>query len=133
MAKSAHPNIAPRAPRVKLAGTVLILALLENGRQIRARLHQLSVTGGLLHLDKPLDEGIKVELLFHVGQTTLRAKALVLFPIWATQGYLQPFKFDSLPDEDIQKLQIDLQKLLAVSLPLSTVAANSESASDYLA
>jgi hypothetical protein len=101
---------------VKLVGTVLILLLLENGRQLRGRLHQLSVSGGLLHLDKPLDEGIKVELAFHVGKSTVRAKARMLFPMWATQGCLQPFEFDSLPEEDSQKLQVDLQKLLKSSV-----------------
>ncbi|HXZ39394.1 MAG TPA: hypothetical protein VEG68_01550 [Terriglobales bacterium] len=112
MAKFAQPNTTARAPRVKLVGTVLILLLLENGRQLRGRLHQLSVSGGLLQLDKPLDEGIKVELVFHVGQNTVRGKARMLFPMWATQGCLQPFEFDSLSAEDIQKLQADLQKLL---------------------
>ena len=112
MVKFAQPNTTARAPRVKLVGTVLILLLLENGRQLRGRLHQLSVSGGLLHLDKPLDEGIKVELVFHVGQNTVRGKARMLFPMWATQGCLQPFEFDSLSPEDIQKLQADLQKLL---------------------
>jgi hypothetical protein len=112
MAKFAQPNTTARAPRVKLVGTVLILLLLENGRQLRGRLHQLSVSGGLLHLDKPLDEGIKVELVFHIGHSTVRGKARLLFPMWATQGCLQPFEFDSLPQEDIEKLQADLQKLL---------------------
>jgi hypothetical protein len=104
-----------RPPRVKLAGTVLILLLLENGRQLRARLHQLSITGGLLCLDQPLDEGIKVELAFHVGQSTVRGKARVLFPMWATQGCLQPFQFDELPEEDLRKLAGDLHNLLECS------------------
>jgi len=115
MAKFAQPNATARAPRVKLAGTVLILVLLENGRQLRARLHQLSINGGLLHLDKPLDEGIKVEVAFHVGKSTVRGNARLLFPMWATQGYLQPFAFDSLREEDIQNLRVDLQKLLESS------------------
>lgn len=104
-----------RAPRVKLAGTVLALMRLENGRQLRAKLHQLSTSGGLLHLDQPLDEGIKVEVIFHVGHSTVRTKARVLFPMWATQGYLQPFAFDELGDLERRELQIDLQKLLESS------------------
>jgi hypothetical protein len=112
MVRLDQPSTDNRAPRVKLAGTVLILLLLENGRQLRARLHQLSITGGLLQLDRPLDEGITVELAFHVGKNTVRGKARMLFPMWATQGYLQPFEFDSLPEEDIRKLQLDLQKFL---------------------
>src|SRR5579863_776564 len=112
MVKAASSNVANRAPRVKLAGTVLSLVCLENGRQTRGRLHMLSITGGLLNVASPLDEGIKVELIFHVGESTVRSKARMLFPMWATQGYLQPFEFDGLDDEDRCNLQVDLQRLL---------------------
>jgi hypothetical protein len=97
---------------VKLAGTVLSLVRLENGRQTRGKLHQLSITGGLLHLENPLDEGIKVEVIFHVGSSTVRCKARMLFPMWATKGYLQPFEFADLGEEDRSNLQADLQRLL---------------------
>jgi hypothetical protein len=112
MARASAANAKPRAPRVKLAGTVLSLVCLENGRQTRGRLHQLSITGGLLHLDTPLDEGIKVEVIFHVRENTVRTKARMLFPMWATQGYLQPFEFVDLAPEDSGNLQADLQRLL---------------------
>jgi hypothetical protein len=114
MAKASLKN-APRAPRVKLAGTVLSLVCLENGRQTRGKLHQLSVTGGLLHLETPLDEGIKVEVIFHVGISTVRCKARMLFPMWATKGYLQPFEFFELGEADRSNLQADLQRLLDCS------------------
>src|SRR5258708_15042423 len=112
MPRSKRTDQARRAPRVKLSGTVLALLRLDNGREIRARLHQLSFTGGLLHLEKPLDEGIKVEVMFHVGDSTIRTKAVMLFPMWATQGCLQPFEFANLEEEDRQKLESDLQKFL---------------------
>jgi len=104
---------ARRAPRVKFSGTILALVRLENGRQIRARLHQLSFTGGLLHLEAPLDEGIKAEVMFHVGGSTIRSKAAMLFPMWATQGCLQPFEFADLGEADRLKLKADLEKFLA--------------------
>jgi hypothetical protein len=112
MPHSKQANDERRAPRVKLAGTILALVRLENGRQIRARLHQLSFTGGLLHLDAPLDEGIKAEVMFHVGGSTIRSKAAMLFPMWATQGCLQPFEFADLGEEDRLKLKADLEKFL---------------------
>ena len=49
-----------RGARVKLGGTVLALLQLQNHRQVRARLNQLSCNGGLLQLEQPLDEGIVV-------------------------------------------------------------------------
>jgi hypothetical protein len=112
MPHSKQANDERRAPRVKLAGTILALIRLENGRQIRARLHQLSFTGGLLHLDAPLDEGIKAEVMFHVGGSTIRSKAAMLFPMWATQGCLQPFEFADLGEDDRLKLKADLERLL---------------------
>src|SRR5271170_2156882 len=115
MAKASSADGTRRAPRVKLAGTVLSPVRLENGRQTRGRLHQLSITGGLLQLETPLDEGIKVEVIFHVGNSTVRSKARMLFPMWATQGYLQPFEFADLSEEDRTNLQVDLQRLLDCS------------------
>jgi hypothetical protein len=115
MVKAATSNVANRAPRVKLAGTVLSLVCLENGRQTRGRLHMLSITGGLLNVASPLDEGIKVELIFHVGESTVRSKARMLFPMWATQGYLQPFEFSGLNEQERYSLGIDLQRLLDCS------------------
>jgi hypothetical protein len=115
---------------VKLAGRVLALIRLQNRRQIRARVHQLSVTGGLLHLDNPLDEGIKVEMLFHVGSCTVRSKVVMLFPMWATQGCLQPFEFADLAEEDCRQLETDLQKFLDGLAPdTSAREANFEAAS----
>lgn len=101
-----------RAPRVKLAGSVLALLRLENCRQVQGRLHQLSITGGLLHLPEPLEEQVTVEIMFHLGSTTVRARAETIFPMWATQGCLQPFRFTELPDHERHKLDTDLQRLL---------------------
>jgi hypothetical protein len=133
MAKASSAKTIRRAPRVKLAGTVLSLVRLENGRQTRGRLHQLSITGGLLHLETPLDEGIKVEVIFHVGNSTVRSKARMLFPMWATKGYLQPFEFADLSEEDRTNLQTDLQRLLEcsaaaiVSTPVEITEISSDS------
>jgi hypothetical protein len=73
--------------------------VLENGRQIRGRMNQLSVNGGLISLDYPLDEGIRVTVLVspRLHQYSLLC-AQLLFPMWATQGCLQPFRFQDLPD-----------------------------------
>jgi hypothetical protein len=112
MARSTQQKNVKRAPRVKLGGSVLFLARLENGRQLHGKLHQLSTSGGVLQVEKPLDEGIKVEVIFHVGNGTVRSKARMLFPMWATQGYLQPFEFDGLSEPERGQLQDNLEKLL---------------------
>jgi|ERR1700686_1327916 len=103
---------AGRGSRVKLGGSVLALVLLENGRQIRARMSQLSANGGLVSLDKPLDEAIRVTVLFHLGKTSIRCRAQMMFPMWATKGCLQPFRFLELPEEDRNKLNQELEDLV---------------------
>ena len=100
-----------RAPRAKLGGSVLALVLLENGRQVRAKIHQLSANGGMLNLEKPLDEGIRVKILFYAG-SVFRIKAQLLFPMWATNGFLQPFRFNDLSEQDRARLEKQLEKLL---------------------
>jgi hypothetical protein len=101
-----------RSLRVKLGGSILVLVLLENGRQIRGRVNQLSVNGGLLSLEHPLDEAIRVTVLFHLGGTTIRCKARMMFPMWATQGCLQPFRFVDLPGQDRESLSRELDSLV---------------------
>jgi hypothetical protein len=104
-----------RSARVKLGGSVLALIQLQNRRQVRARLNQLSANGGLLQLDAPIDEGVVVEVLFHVGTTTVRSKSEMLFPMWATKGCLQPFRFKDIPEEMRSSLERDLITLLQIS------------------
>jgi hypothetical protein len=105
---SGPPGGQDRPFRVKLRGAVLTLIQLPNRRQIRGKLHQLSTTGGLMHLEKPLDEKLKVELIFHLGETTFRQKIEMMFPMWATQGWLQPFRFIELPEANKKALEAAL-------------------------
>lgn len=107
-----------RASRVKLRGSILALVLLENGRQIRGRMNQLSVNGGLLSLDHPLDEAIRVTVLFHVGVTSVRCRVQMLFPMWATKGCLQPFRFVELPEDSRTGLNKELEKLVQAGASL---------------
>ena len=110
---SAPPAFADRRSfRVKLRGSVLVLLRLPNRRQVRSAFHMLSVTGGMVHLEKPLDEKIEVEMIFHLGNTTIRANAVMLFPMWATQGWLQPFQFADLSDATKQSLATNLQSFI---------------------
>ena len=81
-------KVIDRPFRVKLRGSVLVLVRLPNRRSIRAAFHQLSISGGVIHLEKPLDEKLEVELIFHIREATLHGKAQMLFPMWATQGWM---------------------------------------------
>jgi hypothetical protein len=89
-----------------------MLIRLPNRRQLRANLHQLSITGGLMHVEKPLDEKLRVELVFQIGEIAIREKAEMMFPMWATQGWLQPFRFVELPETSKQALSAGLQSFV---------------------
>jgi len=103
-----RPAGQDRPFRVKLRGAVLTLIRLPNQRQVRGKLHQLSTSGGLVHLEKPLDEKLKVEFIFHLGNQTVRERAEIMFPMWATQGWLQPFRFIELPEATRNALETSL-------------------------
>jgi hypothetical protein len=98
--------------RVKLRGSVLVLLRLPNRRDVRAAVHQLSVTGGVVHVEKPLDEKIEVEMIFHIAGATIRPKAQMLFPMWATQGWMQPFRFVDMTEASREALGASLKSLI---------------------
>src|SRR6201997_4451152 len=98
--------------RVKLRGSVLVLVRLPNKRAVRAAIHQLSTSGGVIHLEKPLDEKLEVEMIFHINETTIRSKAQMLFPMWATQGWMQPFRFVEMADASRETLDASLKSFL---------------------
>ena len=66
----------------------------------------------MIHIGKPLDEKLEVEMIFHIRQATMRCKALMLFPMWATQGWMQPFRFVDLDEESRQSLDLGLKSFL---------------------
>ncbi len=109
--------------RVKLRGSVLALVRLPNRRSVRAAFHQLSTTGGVIHLEKPLDEKLEVELIFHIRETTIRGKAQMLFPMWATQGWMQPFRFVNLPDSSRETLDVNLKSFLGEAVKEAAAGA----------
>lgn len=63
-------------------------------------------------MPEALDESIKVEVIFHIGSGTVRNQAVLLFPMWATQGCLQPFEFIALSEENRQILESHVKSLL---------------------
>lgn len=120
MAHFPQPNRKIRAPRVNLWGTASATIQLENGRQLWAKMLRISITGGLLELATCLDEGVSVSLTLHLGEGTVRGKGAMLFPMWAEQGYLQPFAFTDLREDQLLALQAEIAELLRQAKPLAT-------------
>ncbi len=116
-------KLVDRPFRVKLRGSVLALVRLPNRRSVRAAFHQLSTSGGVVHLEKPLDEKLEVELIFHICETTIRGKAQMLFPMWATQGWMQPFRFVDLNDANREILETNLRSFVGVAANKTSAGA----------
>ena len=101
-----------RAARVKVGGAVRVSLLLEGPRCVRAKLHELSGSGGLLHLRHALKEGSSLEMAFHLPSGIVRASGEALRVEWATGGCLQAFRFIRLEEQDRENLQGAVQGLL---------------------
>jgi hypothetical protein len=98
-----------RAPRTWFAETTPAVLRCQDGRRVRGKLHIISLTGGLLWLSTPLDQGARVKLMFLTRRGSVLGAAEMLSPVsWR----LQPFKFVKLYDDDELRLQTAIQSSL---------------------
>jgi hypothetical protein len=107
-----QPHPANGQRRLKVGGSVVV-AIRSNGAQVvRAKLHELSTTGGLLLLSKAFEHGDFVEVAFPTSSSTVHGMAeLLAARNESTSGCLQPFRFIALADEDHIKLRTALESL----------------------
>lgn len=103
------PQALRRAPRTWFAETTPAVLRCQDGRRIRGKLWVISLTGGLLCLSKPLDQGSQVKLMFLTRKGSVLGAVEMLRP--ETWG-LQPFKFVRLYDDDECRLQAAIQSSL---------------------
>ena len=107
-----QPNPAQRARRVRLPGSVVVEVRSKGSQPIRAKLHVLSVTGGLLVLSEALEQGDFVEVAFQTSYGAIRGMAELLpARSKSKSGCLQPFRFVALEDEDHTRLLTTLESL----------------------
>jgi hypothetical protein len=97
-----------RAPRVSFVENTPAVVRSSDGCH-KGKLQTVSVTGGLLYLPKPVDQGLKVKLMFLTRSGAVLGAAEMLSPIsWS----LQPFKFLKLYDDDQRRLEATIQSSL---------------------
>ena len=110
------PQLNPATPakRLKLSGSVVVAIRSEGDNQpVRAKLHELSATGGLLVLSNALEQGAFVEVAFQTSQGKVRGMAELLSPRReSTSGCLQAFRFVALDDQDHSRLRMAMESLL---------------------
>lgn len=101
-----------RAPRVTVPEGSFATIRLENQRQIPAKLRRVSLTGGLLDLAVYVEERLTVSLTLPVGSGIVQARAELLFPLRTMIGYLQPFRFLSMSEDQLPILNREINQLL---------------------
>jgi hypothetical protein len=107
-----QPHPANRERRLKLSGSVAVAIRSEGTQPVRAKLHELSVTGGLLGVSKAFEHGDFVEVAFQTSMGTVHGTAELLAARQeSTSGCLQPFRFVAL-DDDNTRLRMALDSLL---------------------
>src|SRR6266478_8821909 len=107
-----QPNPTRPAPRLKLDGSVPVAIRVEGTTSVRGKLRELSATGGLLVLAKPLNKGEFVELAFPTNNGSVQGMAEILEPrVEGSSGCLQPFRFIALEDGSSNSLQMALESL----------------------
>jgi len=112
-----NPRVPQRAPRVRPRANTAAVVQLENGRQIRAKVRRLSMTGGLLELDTCVDERATVTLTIYLGDSMVSPKAQMLFPMQGGPIFLQPFRFSGLWGEEREVLDRAIVELLKHPVP----------------
>jgi len=80
--------------------------MLEDGQRAKGRLQSISCTGGLLRLGRSLEQGDFVEIAFQTQSGPVHGMAEMLIPMRATEGFLQPFRFIALGDDDHRNLRM---------------------------
>jgi len=92
------------------ADTTPAVLRLQNGWRVPGNLQVISVTGGLLCLEKPLSQGCQVKLMFVTDAGPVLAAAEMLRP--GLRGE-QPFRFTTLSENNQCRLRTVIQSSMS--------------------
>ena len=95
-------QLKPRSPRLHLDGGTPAVVRFPDGERIPGSLEVISLSGGLLALDRPLAQGSQVKVMFVTGAGSVLAAAEMLPPVDRSH---QPFRFVSLGRQDRSRLE----------------------------
>ena len=95
-----------RSPRLRFSHTTPAVLRVGNGQRVRGKVQVVSLTGGLLCLSSPLDQGSRVRLMFLTDAGAVFGTAEMLSSVSASQ---QPFRFLQLDDDVEHRLREMIQ------------------------
>jgi len=100
-----QPHPQHRATRIQLGDFAPALVKRQDGQRTKAKLHTVSVNGGLLQLANALGEGDLVEVAFQTTSGPVHGMAEMLHPRQISpNAILQGFRFVALDDADHKAL-----------------------------
>jgi len=101
-----------RAQRVGFEEKTPVVVRFPGGVRCSAQLQVISVTGGLLCLQRPVQPGVVGKLMFLSSNGCIAGDAQMLTPVaWDRQ----PFKFTTLPEQDHYRLQTIIKRQLSIT------------------
>ena len=95
-----------RADRARLSELTPVVLRFMDGNRAAGTLKVISVTGGLLAVQRPITQGAKAKLMFLTRAGSVLGVAEMLSPLSWDQ---QPFRFVSLHHEDAARLEAAVQ------------------------
>ncbi len=98
-----------RAERVRFPESTPVVLRSPDGGRFSGHLQVISLTGGLLSMPKPLQQGSVVKLMFLARTGSVLGSAEMLSPMSWDQ---QPFRFTALHDDDESRLRAAIQMSL---------------------
>lgn len=99
-----------RAQRVGFVEKTPVVVRFPGGVRCSAQLQVISVTGGLLCLQRPVQPGAVGKLMFLTNKGCIAGEAQMLTPVaWDRQ----PFKFTTLPEQDHYRLQTIIKRQIS--------------------
>jgi hypothetical protein len=100
-----------RPERVGFDEKTPVVVRFPGGVRCSAQLQLVSITGGLLSLQRPVQPGALGKLMFLSGKGSIIGEAQMLTPVaWDRQ----PFKFTNLHDDDRYRLQTLIKRQVSV-------------------
>jgi hypothetical protein len=96
-----QPDFRLRSPRLHPAPAIPAVLRFPDGHCASAMLDTISLTGGLCSIQKPLDRGARVRMMFVTQLGAVLGTAEMLTPV--TWG-MQPFRFTALAEKDQRRL-----------------------------
>lgn len=90
-----------RPPRVRFQATTPAVLRFQDGQRASAKLQVVSLTGGLLSIPIPLNQGSQGKLMFLTNTGSVLGGVEMLRPVARS---LQPFRFVSLAVDDQRRL-----------------------------